>query len=405
MINIIRSVAVAVAVVVLSLAAPALADSIHPDLKRSQVITLDVAAIERNAQSGNPFELALGDKRLNVVLTPASVWPKEGLTILEIQKDGSTTKRVVQGNITYAGEIVGEDPKVGEARFTIAGGVLLGSVRTSAGWWFIEPLARFAPKADTSQYVVYETRDVNLKMAFGSDGVRSNVLSDPTPPFTCPPQDNRISVAMVADREYFNQHLNGPLTYWQQQTALVNEISGIYEQDQFKKKFRLGLSMVDSNGVFLQSTDPEMLLAELDLLVDPWLNQLQDLCSHLVHLTSGKELDGPVLGIANQPGWTGLTQQVLGNNEFLYYQNYIVAAHEIAHNFDAIHAEAEEWCEPIPEDPFHCRWRRTLDFESFDAVTIVSEFSDGLSSNGTIQECKNNVQRMRAKMAQRHLWP
>lgn len=52
----------AVAVVVLTLATPLSAQSIHPDLKGSQIVSLDVASIERNAQNGTPFELPVGEK-------------------------------------------------------------------------------------------------------------------------------------------------------------------------------------------------------------------------------------------------------------------------------------------------------------------------------------------------------
>ena len=389
----------AAAVMVLALAAPVLADSIHPDLKQSKVITLDVAAIERNAQSGEPFELVLGDKALSVVLMPDPIWPEEGLTILELQKDGSTTKSVVQGNITYSGEVVGEDPTLGDARFTIVNGVLVGSVRTAAGSWFLEPLARFDPKADKSQHVVYAAHDAGIDIDFGGDAVRSNVVYDPNPPVRCPPKDDRIAVAMASDREYIA--IPHVLNFWQRQTVLLHEINWVF-QLQFSKQFRLSLVMSDSNNHFLQSTNAGTLLGELDDLVDPWLhfNPSQQLCSDLVHLTTGKELGGDTYGKANQPGKTSLTQQTRGNDEFLYLQNYIVVAHEIGHNFDAIHQEAVQWCEPIPEDPFHCRWKQTLDWEAFNAVRNVPYVSDG-----TYGECKNNEQRMKAYMAESGLYP
>jgi hypothetical protein len=389
----------AVAVVVLTLAAPLLADSIHPDLKRSKVVSLDVASIERNAQDGTPFELPVGEKGVKVALVPDPIWPEEGLTILEVQRDGSTKKSVVKGDITYSGEVAGEESEEAAARFTIVDGVLVGSVRTSAGAWFLEPLARFNPKADKSQYVVYEAHDTAIHIDFGGDAVRSDTVYDPHPPIKCPTRDGRIRVSMASDREYIA--IPHVLNFWQRQTALLHEINWIY-QHQFRKQFRLGLAISDSNNLFLRSTDAEALLVDLDDLVAPWLNlnPAQELCSDLVHLTTGKDLDRNVLGTGNQPGATSLTQQTAGNNEFLYLQNYIVMAHEIGHNFDAIHAEAVQWCEPIPEDPFHCRWKQTLDWEAFDAVRNVPHFSDG-----TFGECKDNEQRMKANMGERGLWP
>lgn len=397
MIDITRRFALSLAVLILAM--PVLADSIHPDLERSQVISLDVASIERNAQNGTPFALPIGEQGLKMALLPDPIWSEDGLTILEVQKDGSTTKSVIQGNITYAGEVEGEDPKAGDARFTITDGVLVGSVRTSAGWWFLEPLVRFDPKADKSQYVVYEARDVAIAFDFGGDGVRSDTVYDPNPPSQCPAPDDRIVVTMASDREYIA--IPHVLNFWQRQTVLLHELNWVF-QLQFGKQFRLGSLISDSDNAFLRSTDAETLLDELDDLVEPWLhlNPAQQLCSHLVHLTTGKDLIGDTYGRANQPGATSLTQQTAGNSEFLYLQNYIVMAHEIGHNFDAIHPEAVQWCEPIPEDPFHCRWKQTLDWESFDAVRNVPYFSDG-----TYGECKNNEQRMKAYMATHGLWP
>jgi len=387
----------ALTVLWICLAASVAADSNHPDLETSQVLSLDVAAIERDAQSGNPFELVLGDTRLTVVLTPAPIWPEEGLTILEVRRDGAMTTRVEKGNITYAGEVVGDDPEKSEVRFTIAGGVLQGSVQSSAGWWFIEPLARYA-KTDTGQYLVYEPRHVKISGDFGSDGVRSDEVFEPFK-YTCPELDGRIRVGMVADRQYLN--IQDPFTYWQRQTALVNEISGIFWA-QFRKRVRLSLSMADFDGTWLTSTNADTLLFELDNVdtgVKLWLQGRKDLCSDIVHLTTAKELDGITHGVAHQPGQTGLSQQAAGNTEALYYRNYILATHEIGHNFDAIHGEADEWCAPIPNDPFHCIWRHTLDWEAF-LVTHIARFSDG-----TIEACNNNEQRMKVNMASRHLWP
>jgi hypothetical protein len=108
------------------LASSAAADSYHPHIVKSQVVSLDVAAIERYAQSGTPFELNLGETSLKIALSPEPVWPKEGLTVIEVAEDGAVKQRVVNGNITYAGAVVGEDPEVSEARFGIAHGVWTG---------------------------------------------------------------------------------------------------------------------------------------------------------------------------------------------------------------------------------------------------------------------------------------
>jgi hypothetical protein len=69
----------------LCFAMPVAADACHPHIEKSQVVSLDVAAIERNADSGTPIELKFGATQWSIVLQPAPVWGKEGLSVLEVR--------------------------------------------------------------------------------------------------------------------------------------------------------------------------------------------------------------------------------------------------------------------------------------------------------------------------------
>jgi len=349
------------------------ADCYRREIVKCAVVTLDASAIEGNAKSGTPFELVLGKTSLSVALWPAPVWPKEGLPVLEIGKDNRlVTQQIVTGNITYAGEVVGEDPATSEARFTIARGVLEGYVRSSTGWWFLEPLARFDPKAGPDTYLVYATRDVNMVIDFGEDGVPSDKVYD---------RNGRIGMVMVADAQYVA--LSDEFFFWERQASLLNKVNGIY-QDQVGRSFKLDYSLIDGQGEIFTSTNATVLLHMLALWVGV-MGGVEGMNTHFVHLTTGKTLDGDVEGIAFRPGEVGLSRQL---SDTFAFRNMMVAAHEIGHNFNGVHGQAEDRC---PGSDV-CM---SIMFQIFFGNN-APEFSDG-----TMDPSKNNKQRIISNMLSR----
>lgn len=344
------------------------ADCFHKNIEKCTVVTLDANAIEGHANRGTPFELVLGNTSLSVVLAPAPVWPKEGLPVLEITKDGLIPRQTVTGNVTYAGEVMGEDPAASEARFTIARGVLEGYVRSSTGWWFLEPLSRFDPKAGSGLYLVYATRDVNLAIDYGEDFVDSDKVYD---------RNGRIGMVMIADGDYASQ--SDPFLWWERQAALLNKVNGIY-QEETGRSFKLDYSLIDGQGEIFTSTNATVLLHVLALWVG-FMGGVDGMNTHIVHLTTAKDLDGDVDGIAFRPGEVGLSMQVCS----FEFRNMMVMAHEIGHNFDGVHGQAEDRC---PGDEV-CM---SLMFQIFFGNN-VPEFSDG-----TMDPTKNNKKRVMDNM-------
>lgn len=369
-------------------AVPLAADPYHPSLEKSQVVTLDAKAIEESANGGRPFDLDLGETEVNVTLAPAPIFPEEGVTVTEVAEDGSETTRVVRiPNFTYAGEITGEDPKVTEVRLSIPGGVVEGYVRTSSDWWFIEPVARFYPKAPSDQYLIYEARDVTVDIAFaqtvpGMDEVSKN------PTF----KDNRIPITMVADYEFWKANDRDELKVMLRHGTLMHNVSGIF-QPQFGRGFRIPHYAFD-HGLRLLGNDAQALLNKLK---DWWkLERLLEKGTIMAHLATGKVLHDGVHGKAEQPGRRSLSRQRLA--ESLAFENMIFAAHEIGHNFDAAHCEVEQ--ELIPGT--NLVLRQTLDAKVFDpdsSTETIPEFSDGVFANGVPNPERNNVVRMCPWMA------
>jgi hypothetical protein len=364
-------------------AVPLAADPYHPSLEKSQVVTLDAKAIEESANGGKPFDLDLGETEVNVTLAPAPIFPAEGVTVTEVTEDGSETTRVVRvPNFTYVGEITGEDPTVTEVRLSIPGGVVEGYVRTSTDWWFIEPLARFYPKAPSDQYLIYEARDVTVDIAFaqtvpGMDEVSQNSTF----------KDDRIPITMVADFEYWKDSDRDELKVMLRQGTLMHNVNGIF-QAQFGRGFRIPHYAFDS-GLRLLGNDAQALLNKLK---DWWkLERLLEKGTIMAHLTTGKVLCDDVYGKGEQPGRRSLSRQRTA--ESLAFENMIFAAHEIGHNFDADHGEVEQ--DVIPGT--NLVWRQTLDAESYNPYAeTIPEFADGDPI-----PARNNVVRMCVVMAMR----
>lgn len=340
---------------VLCLASSAAAKSYPPNIVNSQVITLDVAAIERSAQNGIPFELAFGDTRLNVVLRPAPVFPEKGVTVVETLKDGSTKETVVHGNFTYAGEIVGANQGETEARFTIADGTLEGYV-SSKEWWFFEPLVRFDPKAASNQYLVYASHETSFSVEHAKvDAPKLAEVFD-YPIF----YDGKIPMCMVADLQFLAKSNGSFQKVMQRQATIINGVNGIYKR-QFGRVFRVPVVFLDTAGR-LTSTVPATLVAQLATITP--LERLAKYGCSMAHLTTGKEIDGDVVGRAEPGGIRSFSQP----SPTLDLQNALVTAHEIAHNFNSTHADAVQRC--VQAGNTCLVYYQTLCAESINQTTV-----------------------------------
>ncbi|HEX8028663.1 MAG TPA: hypothetical protein VF491_09385, partial [Vicinamibacterales bacterium] len=297
--------------------------------------------------------------------------PEEGVTIVVVGKGGKESESVVAGNFTYAGEILGDDPATTEVRLTIAGGIVEGYVLTSTDWWFIEPLARFDPKAGSDQYLVYVSRETGFSAELENDSVSGEV-------FDYPVKDDKIPLAMVADLEYFHQSGDSFIQVMQRHATLVNGVNGIYRM-QFGREFRVPRVVLDL-GVHLRASGALDLLSELKRFITP--EKLVQLQSHIAHLTTGKDLDAGRLGIGEQRGFRSLSEQ----STTLAFRNKVIAAREISRNFSSTSQASEEHCFVVP--PTCLVHTRTLDWEGFDG-TVIARFSDGRQG-----PARNNVRDM-----------
>lgn len=373
----------------------------HPHIRRHAVIRLSIPEIEPRARAGEAFELPLGKSLVTVVVRPESV-TTEAATIVGGRAGeavtSSTHPPVLDDIVTFAGEVSGA--KNSEVRLTITEAWLRGYVLTEDEWWFIEPLRKFRLEAAFDEYVVYRTRDLRFKLEFGEDYKPRKVEGRAGGSGTDPPHrvNPIVPVAMVHDEQY-NWQAGGRA--YDNQRALINEVNGLYRQ--VGCEFRISVFIWTVN--WLTSTNAERMLDQVEDAVRTLWTDLRLVANRrsrnteVAHATTGKNLDGNTLGIAWQPGVYSLSQQQLiwigggglfGGPPNLAFQNMMVAAHELGHNFNGAHEEADEWCVA------HFIWCwdnvRTVMWPTFYDDN-VPRFSDG-SRNAS----HNNAQRVSTNM-------
>jgi hypothetical protein len=340
--------------------------------------------------NGDAFRLDLGNRSITVRVRPQSV----GLSIDEVTLDDEAREPVrspAQELATYAGAI--DEIEGSEVRLTVTPDQISGYFLLPDEWWFIEPARKFEPRAAPAEHVLYRTRDTRFRMEFGNDAlpVKERQKGGTDPPHRVNPT---IGLAVLADREYEGQSNVTGLSWSRQQAGVVNQLNGLYGR--IGVDFQVRMFILDRRTTSMTATLAEDLLDQMEnpiRLVIGDLRQVtvrQSSAVEIAHLTTGKNLDGNTLGIAWRPGVYGLSQQQLfwigggggfGGGPNLAFQNMMIAAHEIGHNFNGLHDQADEWCHA------HFIWcwdyRRSLMWATFydDNQPRFSDGSRNVSRN------------------------
>ncbi|OKH20295.1 hypothetical protein NIES593_19490 [Hydrococcus rivularis NIES-593] len=386
---------------------------IHPSIKKYFVISLNVAEIKQNADARDrTFPLRLGKSTVNVLVEPEPI-SEEGTEIVEIQEDGETIRQSISDTVTYAGRIVGAE-ETSDVRLTITNDMLAGYVIYGEDWWFIEPLKKFRIDADISDYLVYRTKDLRFKFNLEDDVIP--VREEQTEPGSLPelPEGSgylppphqvgpNIGILLVADPEYEQQAKTIGTVWHQEQMSVLHTVNGLYKKN-------LGCWFTPKVWILnykdLKNCNADKLLVDLEKVVKSvWgdlrlLKTRMDKNAEVAHLTSGKDLDGSTLGIAYQPGVYSLSQQQLfwlgggggfGGPPNLAFQNMMIMAHELGHNFNGLHEEADEWCVT------HFIW--CWDYERSLMWPTFYEDNNDWISDGSLNAKHNNRQRIKNNMA------
>lgn len=326
----------------------------HPAIGRHWRVRLDARQVQRSAETGEPFALPLGPVTFEVTARPSPVFT-EAVEAVVLDDQGEPDRLPVDQVTTFAGSVAGDERS--EVRLSVLGQTVSGYVASNGDWWFIDSMLRFDRRARPDDHVVYRTKDLAFRLPFGQDGKPAGTEEGGgvNPPHRVNPE---VGIAVWADLDYRAQADVIGANWWDVQASLINQVNGIYSRE-VGVDFRVRVFVLHIGSV-LSSSNAETLLDQLGMRVRAFHGDLREVSVRqatgieVAHLTTGKNLDGRTLGVAWQPGAWGLSQQQLfwiggggglfGGGPNLSFQNVMVAAHELGHNFNGDHDAADEVC-------------------------------------------------------------
>ncbi|HYO64141.1 MAG TPA: M12 family metallo-peptidase [Pyrinomonadaceae bacterium] len=330
-------------------------------LRDFDLLDLDTAEAARRVRHDGRLTLDTSEGRLELSLTPndmrAPNYRAEAMT------DAGPVALESGPVRTFKGKVAGA--KSSEVRLTIDERTLEGLVVVNGEKHFIEPASKYssAAAAATSadggrSFVFYSEADViktdigecGLTMAeeVGQQAARIGPGSAAAvkgggeelfAPF------HEVEIATDADFEYFTATNSDANAVNQEIQTILNQVEGIYEP-------QIGLTFrITFQNVWTTSSDPYTSTASQTVLNEMrihWDNSRAGVQRDVAHLWTGKEFDGTTIGIAFRPGIEcndlglayGVSQRLITLRE-----KYLVAAHEIGHNFNAEHTNTVTGCE------------------------------------------------------------
>jgi hypothetical protein len=325
-------------------------------LRRYDKLEMDQAIVAAQVQETGRIFVPTSSGGFDITLTPhdmrAARYRAQEVT------DGGVVRELERSPArTYKGVIAGMPD--GQARLTIDNETFEGLIITPGQIYFIEPAQRFSATAGPRDFVVYQQSDL-LQGSLGECGVttlaqkvsaetlrvesrsRSALSADgKIEEFFSPPRT--IDLATEADFEYFT-FFGGATTANNEILSIMNQVEGIYDSH-----FGLQFTIVFQN-VWSTASDPYTSTAAstaLDQFTNYWNTNHASLNRDLAHMWTGKSFDGNTIGIAWQPGLDcPLGPSGYGMSERLSSTpgKFVVTAHEIGHNFNAQHADAQPNC-------------------------------------------------------------
>jgi hypothetical protein len=322
--------------------------------------TIDLAATIA-AKGPLTITMALEGRAVQLDLRPVSLRSPDFQVLVD---DGTGRMRVHRAPppATYRGSV--RQWPGSDVAATIVDGRLSAYIRTDAMIWGVQPLADIDRHAAPGLHVVYRSDDANRVLGPGwcaadepgaSDVDVGALLARGLKAATESPSGNRIAlVAFDADVEYWQLHNGDVGLVVAGIETVLNGVNVIYEREVAISHVipRIIVRTAEPDG--MDSTHPPALLAQLRLKwqLDHSANGPFPVARDTVHLMTGKVLNGGVFGNSYLGGMCSLT--TTGDDEgygftrslfsTLLSNRVTMTAHELGHNWIAIHCDGDSDC-------------------------------------------------------------
>lgn len=308
-------------------------------LARWQVFEVPHGALAGEARNG-AVALRFGDQAFDAVLKPSDLWSPDYRQEWIGPKGAEVSTTPPSG--VYRGQLV--DRPDSEVRLVATEDYLRGYLREGDDdWFFVDPLERLVPGAPAGQVVLYRAEDVrNTGAALcGAGGYQHDaaglldIETDWLPPSSTRNHNdslNRADVATEADFEFTSAHVNPAAEI----AAILNAVDGIYQAEHALTLRVVFQSFWNFAGDPYTSANANTLLNQFRNF---WNANRGDVRRDTAHLFTARNLTGTTVGIA----WTGV---ICRNPSFAYglseeqglgFLTNRLVAHEIGHNFNALH--------------------------------------------------------------------
>ena len=332
---------------------PAVERILHTALSDYEVIHMESGRIEAQVKESGELTLDLKGVGFRFSLLPRDLRSPR-YRAEATGPDGVRRPLPPDEVTTYRGlAVVGQE--IVQGRFTIDGNRFEGVVFTPGDWHFIESLQHFAPAAGGDEWVVYRQSDiqpgqgwrcgVSHRLQEGRDRLEARAAAtDTTTTYT-------VEVATEADYEYV-QYWGSAEAASREIRSVLNQVEGVYETE-----LKLKLEIVYQHA-WNRSSDPysgtdgsEL----LDQFREYWNANFASEGYDLAHLWTDRgtvtieDEDGEEIEVGGQASLgTVCNLRYLAYGSYGYTRrstlrsdNAITTAHEIGHNFNAVHPNEE----------------------------------------------------------------
>ena len=316
--------------------------ALSPVLSSYEVIRMEPGAIERQVRTTGELRFRFKETDFYFNLEPHDM-RAPNYRAVETGPGGVKRTLPPQPVHTFRGVLAGREDIQG--RFNLTDGGVEGVVYAPEGWVYVEPLRNYLPDAPSGELVVYKHTDLKLgvdlqcgvslpkRLQRGVNRVASEVRAASS----TIPTKYEFDIATEADYEYV-QALGGSEEAIREIEGILNQVEGVYQSElllQLRISFQHAWGMEDDPYTTTDSSDL------LDEFAGYWNTHYAAEADYdVAHLWTAKELD--YAGRARQSVVCNARSRSYSlSTRFPRPINYIIAAHEIGHNFGAVHPDQQ----------------------------------------------------------------